>query len=189
MANGKAAIDYVLSQLPEVDPQRIYAAGHSSAADVALDLAAEDPRRSRCGCLRPGHGHRCPLWRQDVDPRSSDSGRGSISVRLVPIHRVNDFSCPVLVFHADDDTNVPTAETRLSPMPWEGRQSDHVQTRAGGGHYDSMIHEGSRRESHSSIRSAHALCREWPNKPRFGATAPRFVLRSRAARKAANETV
>ena len=36
--------DYVLAKVPEVDPARIYAAGHSSAATHALLLAEHEPR-------------------------------------------------------------------------------------------------------------------------------------------------
>ncbi|HEY2586292.1 MAG TPA: hypothetical protein VGI81_11065 [Tepidisphaeraceae bacterium] len=44
VANAQHAIDYVLNQVPEVNPQQLYAAGHSSAATVALDVAAGDHR-------------------------------------------------------------------------------------------------------------------------------------------------
>src|SRR6185437_3634463 len=44
VANARIAIDYVLNQVPEVNPQHLYAAGHSSAGTVALDVAASDHR-------------------------------------------------------------------------------------------------------------------------------------------------
>src|SRR5262245_31329987 len=44
LVNGRNAVDYLLAKVPEVDPARIYAAGHSSAATHALLLAAHEPR-------------------------------------------------------------------------------------------------------------------------------------------------
>jgi len=42
--NARAAIDWLLANVPEVDPQQLYAAGRSSAATMALNLAAADSR-------------------------------------------------------------------------------------------------------------------------------------------------
>ncbi len=51
--NGQAAIDYVLSRFPLVDREKIYTWGHSSAATLALLLAAKDPRVKRCIAMAP----------------------------------------------------------------------------------------------------------------------------------------
>src|SRR5262245_14545591 len=44
LVNGRNALEYLLAKVPEVDPARIYTAGHSSAASHALLFAAHEPR-------------------------------------------------------------------------------------------------------------------------------------------------
>ncbi len=44
VVNGKNAVEYVLAKLPEVDRDRLYAAGHSSAAIWALLFAEHESR-------------------------------------------------------------------------------------------------------------------------------------------------
>ena len=51
LANARAAVDFVLAKVPEVNPAQLYAAGHSSAATMALDAAAMDHRFARGGGL------------------------------------------------------------------------------------------------------------------------------------------
>ena len=44
VANGKKAIDYATAKIPEIDPSRLYTAGHSSAGTVSLLMAGQDGR-------------------------------------------------------------------------------------------------------------------------------------------------
>ena len=53
LVNGKNAIEYVLAKVPEVDPQRLYVAGHSSAATFALLFAEHEPRVKGCIAYAP----------------------------------------------------------------------------------------------------------------------------------------
>ena len=54
LVNARNALEFVLARVPEVDPKRIYAAGHSSAGTLAL-LFAEP--------LDAFTLHSPPLWR------------------------------------------------------------------------------------------------------------------------------
>ena len=143
VGNGKAAIDYVLAQVPEVDPQQIYAAGHSSAAVVALDLASADSRVHGVAAYAPA---------ADIDARFGEKmsaldqvipGEAAFLSGIEPIHRVNDFACPVLVFHADDDSNVPTSDNQeFADAMGRAGKSITFKRVTNGGHYLSMIREG-----------------------------------------------
>jgi hypothetical protein len=53
LANGRLAIDYVLQKVPAVNPEQLFACGHSSAADIALNLARGDSRIWGCCAYAP----------------------------------------------------------------------------------------------------------------------------------------
>jgi dienelactone hydrolase len=65
LANAQQALDYVSKNLPEVDPQRLYAFGGGSGGSVALRFAAAEPRISAVYALGPI---------TDVTNRPSDEG-------------------------------------------------------------------------------------------------------------------
>jgi acetyl esterase/lipase len=143
LANARTAVDFVLAKVPEVDPNQLFAAGHSSAATMALNAVEADHRFRAVAAYAPA----CDVvarWGNNlakldrVAPGASDWAQ-----RLSPIRHVNDISCPVLLFHADDDSNVKTQdiEPYVSALQSAGKTVtfQHVPT---GGHYQSMIEEG-----------------------------------------------
>ncbi len=143
VANAQAAINYIVSQFPEIDATHLYAAGHSSAANVALDVALTDHRIKGVAAYAPA---------TDVESRLASTlsilnklvpGEAEFIARISPIRRVNDFACPVLLFHADDDTNVPTADNQnfADAMTRAGKTIRFIRVPAGG-HYQSMIDQG-----------------------------------------------
>jgi dienelactone hydrolase len=143
LANARAAISYVLAQVPEVDPERLYAAGHSSAATVALDLVAADHRFKGCCAYAPA----CDVearWADNIgDMERVVHGVRDFAAYVSPQRHINDFQCPLLVFHADDDGNVATADNRafVDALRSAGKRIEFVRV-AAGGHYDSMIAKG-----------------------------------------------
>ena len=50
---ARNTLEYVLARLPEVDPERLYVAGHSSAAIWALLFAEHEPRIKGCIAYAP----------------------------------------------------------------------------------------------------------------------------------------
>ncbi len=42
--NARAALDYALAKIPQIDPSRVYTAGHSSAGTISLLVAEREPR-------------------------------------------------------------------------------------------------------------------------------------------------
>jgi acetyl esterase/lipase len=140
--DGKAAIDFALTRVPEIDPNRLYAAGHSSAGTFALIFAAREPR------IKAVAAYGAPI---DMEvafaPGMAQLRRApefmSIFPKLNPRANEQSLSCPVFLFHAADDDVVPIShavdmEQRLKQA---GKDVTFVRT-PNGGHYDSMLHNG-----------------------------------------------
>jgi pimeloyl-ACP methyl ester carboxylesterase len=130
IANGKAAIDYALKNL-SVDPDAIYAVGHSSAGTLALQLAAADPRVKACVAFAPV---------VDTEERTGADISDTVA-KLSPSATTANLKCPVLLFVANDDENV-APETIYGSELAKSNPAVKVVTAASGGHYDSMISEG-----------------------------------------------
>jgi len=144
--NEKAAVDYALKALPAIDTKRIYAAGHSSAATMALMAASNDPRFAGCVAYAP----LCDVSGQAVNRgvavdtiSQSVPGFKSFLVDCSPIKRAAAIHCPVYLFHADDDAEISTTDVtgffKTLSQTNNGVTFEHVPS---GGHYDSMIQQG-----------------------------------------------
>ena len=141
--NGRIAIDYVLSHVPAIDPGELFAAGHSSAGSVALNLAAADPRLRAVVAYAPGVD---AATRFTSKAKAAFSGYVAIDEILAaasPINHMAGIGCPVFLFHADDDDNVTKEEFEklVSGLQSAGKQVT-VATVPEGGHYESMINKG-----------------------------------------------
>jgi acetyl esterase/lipase len=140
ISNAKMAIEYVLAKVPEVDPKRLYCAGHSSAATLALQLAAKEPRISACVAYAPAtdivarHGSLVVNDMERVAP-----GAERFLTDYSPVNLPTP-QCPVFLFHAEDDSNVPCEQSK----EYASTRGDRVKivTVPTGDHYDSMIHSG-----------------------------------------------
>lgn len=143
IVNARNAFLYASTQIPEVDPQRIYIAGHSSAASLSLLYAAHEPRLAGAIAYAPctdlvGRyglaGYQLAL----VLP-----GCRSFLAAASPINHVKTIRCPVFLFHAEDDSNVPIAESRrFAEQLRNAGGTLSFRTVATGDHYNSMIEQG-----------------------------------------------
>jgi acetyl esterase/lipase len=141
LINAQIAINYILRRVPEVDPNQLFACGHSSAAVVALNLAAGDLRIRGCCAYAPRTD--VEAWWNDPKLEEVVPGFNAFATRKSPLRHVDLFSCPVYLFHADDDSMVPLADNQAfaEAMKQAGKQItfERVPT---GDHYDSMIQQG-----------------------------------------------
>ena len=144
VANAKAALTAALQQMPELDADRVYTAGHSSAATLSLLVAANDPRIKGCIAYAPVCNVPARLGRdliRDLTPASPGFDR--FISRYSPDQVVSSLRCPVFLFHADDDSNIPTSEVLQFAKALARTNSQvafaHVPT---GNHYHSMIQQG-----------------------------------------------
>ena len=142
--NEHAAVDYALAHLPYIDPNRLYAVGHSSGGTMALMAAAHDPRIAGCVAYAPA----C-----DVSSRVNKLGAIELSLRVPgfmsflktcsPISYTARIHCPVFLFHADNDGNVPRGDVEAFVDKLRRTNPNvvysHVPT---GGHLLSMFDPG-----------------------------------------------
>jgi dienelactone hydrolase len=143
--NSKYALDFVLNKLPQVDPQKIFAAGHSSAGTLALMFAANDPRLAGCIAYAPCTD---PVLRNRellADPISNRllPGCAKFLEGYSPIRQIGRYQMPLFVFHARDDSNTPISDSQnfVNQLRSDGKTVEFkvVDT---GDHYQSMIDEG-----------------------------------------------
>ena len=142
--NAQTALDYVAERVPEVDPNRVYTAGHSSAATVALVVAASDARVKGTVAYAPAVNLRSFLGidmtrivTKAVPKAEPFLDYGS------PDRRVADYTSPVMLFAARDDNTIsPQRVTDFAnALKGAGKSAELVMVDAGG-HYDAMIRDG-----------------------------------------------
>jgi predicted Zn finger-like uncharacterized protein len=143
LANAKAALDFVLAKAPNVDPQRIYVAGHSSAATLALLYAAHEPRLKGCASYCGVANLETRLAQAIPELNRAMPGYADFLRQIAPNKHAERLSCPVLLFHAQDDDNVPVQQTtEFAELLKKTNPRVTLLATARGGHYDSMIREG-----------------------------------------------
>lgn len=147
LVNAKNAVDYLVAKVPQVDANRLFAVGHSSAGTEALLVAENDPRIKGVVAFAPGTF--------DGEFGAMISGLTSHVPGIEAMRTVYDpgaqanvarLTCPVMLFTALDDDVVPPAETQglhakigsWSPCP----ESPVLHTVPSGGHYDPMLNPG-----------------------------------------------
>jgi dipeptidyl aminopeptidase/acylaminoacyl peptidase len=131
--------------VPAIDANRIYTAGHSSAATLSLLVAENEPRVAACVAYAPCTDVRSRLTGNRLmrlmEPQFP--GFGAFIDQTSPINGAARLRCPLFVFHSSDDKTLPIAQTtalveeakKVNPNVTFVR-TDH------GGHYNSMIKEG-----------------------------------------------
>lgn len=145
VVNGRNALEFVLAKLPQVDPKRIYCAGHSSAATLSLLLAAREKRIAGCIAYAPA---------TDLESRLGDVAGDPSYARLLPgvkdflrtsspKSHAGEYECPLFVFHSRDDRNVPFRDSQsfVDLLQRKNRKVTFSNV-SRGGHYDSMVNPG-----------------------------------------------
>src|SRR5437762_7581937 len=143
LVNARNALQYVLDKVPEVNPDQIYVAGHSSAATHALLFAEHEPRLAGVIAYAPAI---------DVSQRFGPllrvfalqmPGVVDFATRSSPNTHRERLKCPTFLFHAEDDSNCPIVQTRKFADELKQQGTDvTLMTVAMGDHYQSMIDEG-----------------------------------------------
>jgi dipeptidyl aminopeptidase/acylaminoacyl peptidase len=144
VADARAAIDYAIAHVPNIDKERLYTSGHSSAGTISLLVAAREPRVKGCIAFAA-----VPFVDRDVDARLLDALETKIPgftdfIRSTsPSNNVARIKCPVFLFHAEDDATVSVSDAlRFATDLRKVNKDATFVTVASGGHYDSMIIEG-----------------------------------------------
>ena len=131
--------------MPEVNPDFIFAVGHSSAGSMALLFAEHEPRLAGCIAYAPCH---------NVMKRFNDiigirglslflPGVVAFSVKISPETHESNIKCPVFLFHAVDDQQTEYDASKAAAVRLAALDKNITFVTADSyGHYDSMLYEG-----------------------------------------------
>ncbi len=144
LTNARIAFLFARKELSAVDPKRIYIAGHSSAATLALLYAAHDPELAGCIAYAPVTDVEEHLAKavETLNPQLFP-GLKEFSRRSSPKTHAARIRCPVFVYHATGDTVAPFASTKAfcDRLRALGKDITFVEGN-GSDHYETMISEG-----------------------------------------------
>lgn len=145
LVNGRNALEFVLASLPEVDPVRIYSAGHSSAGTLSLLFGEHEPRLAGSIAYAPAADVEKHLAEVLETPMIGVAlpGVKHFAKRSSPATHVARLCQPLFLFHAEDDDTVPIEDTREFARKAKAAGVRVTFEVAGeGGHYLPMIEEG-----------------------------------------------
>lgn len=144
LVNARVAIEYVLANLPEVNPKQIFSAGHSSAGTTALLFAEHESRLAGCVAFAPCTDLQARIPGALVRTLSlTFEGLPEFLVKSSPRTHETKINCPVMLFHAADDSNVPIEDSRafVARLKSAGKDATLKEV-ATGDHYQPMIDTG-----------------------------------------------
>ncbi len=145
VVNGRNAVEFVTKNLAMVDPQQINCAGHSSAGSLSLLLAAHEPRIHRCVAYAAAYDLEARMgdMASNFAMRTLMPGIKEFITETSPMNHIDTIGCPVLIFHARDDSNVPFSDAETFVARMKAANKDVTfETTPTGDHYDSMIDPG-----------------------------------------------
>ncbi|OJW19977.1 MAG: hypothetical protein BGO49_10670 [Planctomycetales bacterium 71-10] len=143
LVNAHVAMEFLRAKVPQVDPDRIFAAGHSSAGTAALIFAEEEPRLKGCVAYAPAT-NLIKRFGPSL-PEIGANGWGDLVDRYSPMNegRERRIACPVFLFHAEGDEIAPAADTHAFAGSLRSYGKDvRLETIPGGDHYESMLDPG-----------------------------------------------
>jgi dienelactone hydrolase len=143
LVNARNALEYLIAKVPEVNPTKIYASGHSSAATHALLLAEHEPRLA--GVIAYAPAVDLPKW---FGPRLGVlrllmPGVTDFVTQSSPNTHISRLKCPTMLFQAEDDSICDIADTRIFADQLRAQGTDVTFiTVPTGDHYEAMINDG-----------------------------------------------
>jgi dienelactone hydrolase/DNA-directed RNA polymerase subunit RPC12/RpoP len=142
LVNAHIALEYALAKVPEIDPGRIVAAGHSSAGTMAVLFAEHEPRLRACVAFAPALDFEDRFGPQGV-AGLRQIGLGPILDRFAPRVAMSSLGCPLFLFHARDDGNVPVEQSQkfAADLRSQGKPIT-LEIVPRGDHDDAMIRQG-----------------------------------------------
>ncbi|MEM9072460.1 MAG: prolyl oligopeptidase family serine peptidase [Myxococcota bacterium] len=138
LRSAQQALNVALEEVPRIDRERIYAAGHSSAGTLTLVFAAAEDRVVAAAAYAPP----TDVSAAYPDPEIPEDYRAFLRA-ISPIEYAEELSRkPIFLFHALEDGVVRAEETErlFNAMSPRHPRSERVTT--SGSHYQPMIDEG-----------------------------------------------
>jgi dienelactone hydrolase len=142
LVNARVALEFLRAKVPQVDPTRIFAAGHSSAGTAALLFAEHEPALKGCVAYAPAI-NLIKRFGPAAVAELRQAGLVDLADRYAPMNNESKLSCPLFLFHAEGDTNVPAQDSKdfANRLRVQGKSID-LEVVPGGDHYSSMIDPG-----------------------------------------------
>ncbi len=140
--NAKAAAAYALNNL-QVDPRRLYIAGHSSAATLALQVAENDPRIKACIAYAPAVNLESHFNDIMNDLETAIPGFYSYATTYSPHRKMAALKCPLFFFQAADDSIINPEQNRnfVRNVRKTNKKVVYVEEESGD-HFQPMIEKG-----------------------------------------------
>ena len=143
LVSQQNALDYALEHVSSLDSERIYIAGHSSAATHSLLVAADDPRIKASIAYAPATDLEKSLGQFVMAFEADLPGFKDFIKQSSPKNNISKIKVPVFIFHAKDDSVVSIEDTKIFVAELQKVNSNVTFIIAEkGDHYDSMIQEG-----------------------------------------------
>jgi dipeptidyl aminopeptidase/acylaminoacyl peptidase len=144
VVDAQRAIDLALEQVPALAGKPVFAAGHSSAANLVLALGAEEPRVRAVVAYAPVADVEAFIAGGFLERIAAQvPGALERARELAPVRLVDRLDVPVLLFQAEDDDVAPVEGTRALARRLEARQrAPRLVIVPTGGHYDAMVSAG-----------------------------------------------
>lgn len=137
------ALNYALEKLPEIDSERIYIAGHSSAATHSLLVAANESRVKAAIAYAPATDLEKDLVKI-IKPFNNDfPGFADFIQQSSPKNNISKIKIPVFIFQAVNDSVIHFEDTKnFADELQKNNPNVTFLSTDKGDHYDSMIREG-----------------------------------------------
>ncbi len=142
--DARNAIAFLETDVPEVDLDHLYTAGHSSAGTAALLVAMHEPRIKACAAYAPVSDVEAHLGPEAIAAAERlVTGAANQIKRSSPRTHEARLNCPVFLFHSRTDQVVPVQQTlefgeRLNSL---GKPVT-LEIVPSGDHYNPMISQG-----------------------------------------------
>lgn len=139
-----AALQLAKEKHPFLNSSHVYAAGHSSAGVVALNLAQKLPLLRGCIAYAPAPDLEQRFGAKVISQLDTGiPGFRRFVEENSPFRNADKIHCPVLLFNALDDSKIPpvTINAYVERLQKAGKTVKHVEVPTGD-HYDSMLNEG-----------------------------------------------
>jgi len=143
LVSQQNALNYALEKVSSIDAERIYIAGHSSAATHSLLVAANEPRVKAAIAYAPATDLEKRLAKI-LEPFNQDvPGFKEFIIQSSPKNNISKIKIPVFVFQATDDSVISIEDTKGFVAELQKNNSNVTfLTVHEGDHYDSMIQQG-----------------------------------------------
>jgi dipeptidyl aminopeptidase/acylaminoacyl peptidase len=144
LLNERDALNYALAKVPNVDPNRVYMVGHSSAGAHALLMASQDSRIRACVAYAPVTKVPEHIGAPALNTLSRNiEGFSEFATWTSPDRHLDTLNCPVMIFQAKDDSAQMVRENmQFHKDLLKVNKQTVLKLVENGGHFDSMVNEG-----------------------------------------------